>query len=72
MSKPEPTVFVVDDDPSVLKSTERLVRAIGFNVQTFEYAQSFLDGALIDGPACLVLDVQLPAPAGRTRYPARP
>src|SRR5206468_12642270 len=35
MTEAEPTVFVVDDDPSVRRSTERLVRSMGFNGQAF-------------------------------------
>ncbi len=58
------TVFVVDDDPSVRRSTERLVRSMGFAVRTFASAKEFLDNARIEGPACLVLDVRLPGLSG--------
>ena len=64
MSETEPTVFVVDDDPSVRRSTERLVRSMGFNVQTFASAKEFRDRARVEGPACLVLDVHLPGVSG--------
>jgi FixJ family two-component response regulator len=64
MTEPEAVVFVVDDDASVRTSTERLVRSIGLRVQTFVSAREFLDGARPDGPACLVLDIQLPGPSG--------
>jgi len=64
MTEAEAVVFVVDDDASVRTSTERLVRSIGFRVQTFVSAREFLDGAHPDGPACLVLDIQLPGPSG--------
>ena len=67
MSEAEEIVFVVDDDPSVRRSTERLVRSIGFGVRTFATGQEFLDfiaAARVEGPACLVLDVQLPGPSG--------
>ena len=64
MSETEPTVFVVDDDPSVRRSTERLVRSMGFNVQTFASAKEFRDCARVEGPACLVLDVHLPGVSG--------
>jgi len=60
----EPIVFVVDDDRSVRTSTERLVRSAGFVVRTFGSAKEFLDGARLDGPACLVLDVRLPGQSG--------
>ena len=46
------------------ESTERLVRTLGFHVQTFASAQEFVDQAHVDGPACLVLDVHLPGQSG--------
>jgi len=58
------TVFVVDDDPSVRRSTERLVRSMGFAVRTFASAKEFLDNTRVEGPACLVLDVRLPGLSG--------
>ena len=64
MTEAEPTVFVVDDDPSVRRSTERLVRSMGFNVQTFATAKEFRERARIESPSCLVLDVHLPGPSG--------
>ena len=60
----EAIVLVVDDDASVRTSTERLVRSAGFNVRTFGSAQEFLASARPQGPACLVLDVQLPGLSG--------
>src|SRR5215470_20347498 len=64
VSDPEATVFVVDDDPSVRRSTERLVRSMGFNVQTFTTAKEFTERARVESPSCLVLDVHLPGPSG--------
>src|SRR5262247_2576045 len=57
-------VFVVDDDASVRRSTERLVRSVGFDVQTFASAREFLDGARLERPGCLVLDVRMPGLSG--------
>ena len=57
-------VFVVDDDASVRRSTERLVRPLGFGIQTFASAREFLDGARLEKPGCLVLDVQMPGLSG--------
>jgi FixJ family two-component response regulator len=48
----------------VRTSTERLVRSVGFRVQTFASAKEFLDSTRPDGPACLVLDVRLPGLSG--------
>ena len=67
MSEAEATVFVVDDDPSVRRSAARLVRSTGFGVRTFATGREFLDfiaAAPAEGPACVVLDVQLPGPSG--------
>ena len=64
MTEAEPTVFVVDDDPSVRTSTERLVRSVGLAVRTFESAAAFLATTAPDGPACLVLDVRMPGQNG--------
>ena len=64
MTEADPTVFVVDDDPSVRRSTERLVRSVGFNVQTFATAKEFTERARVESPSCLVLDVHLPGPSG--------
>jgi FixJ family two-component response regulator len=60
----EATVFVVDDDASVRRSTERLVRSLGFAVRTYASAPEFLEQARVQGPACLVLDVRLPGLGG--------
>jgi FixJ family two-component response regulator len=59
-SSPPPTVFVVDDDPSVRKSLARLLRSAGFAVETWASAREFLESNRLPGPGCLVLDVQMP------------
>jgi FixJ family two-component response regulator len=60
----DPIVFVVDDDPSVRTSTERLVRSVGFAVKTFGSAAEFLASPRPEVPACLVLDVRMPGQSG--------
>ena len=64
MTEAEPTVFIVDDDLSVRRSTERLIRAAGLKVQTFTSASEFLKNPRPEGPACLVLDVRMPGLSG--------
>ena len=59
-----PLVFIVDDDSSVRKSLARLVRAAGFDVETFASAREFLTRPRYDGPSCLVLDVRMPGLSG--------
>lgn len=60
MPRPEPRVFIVDDDLSVRESLMALVSFAGWPVTTFDSAQAFLDHARAPGPGCLVLDVSLP------------
>ena len=57
-------VFVVDDDPSVCRSIERLIEPAGFKVQSFRSAAQFLAQGRPPTPACLILDVQLPGLSG--------
>jgi FixJ family two-component response regulator len=60
MTEDAPIVFVVDDDLSVRRSTERLIRSIGVEVRTFASAGEFLKNPRPARPACLVLDLRLP------------
>lgn len=60
MADATPMVFVVDDDHMVRVSLQRLIRSEGFSVATFDSAKEFLQNALPNCPACLVLDVKLP------------
>jgi FixJ family two-component response regulator len=60
MMEHQPTVFVVDDNPSVRKALARLLRVAGYQVETFPSARAFLDQGETPRPACLVLDVNLP------------
>jgi FixJ family two-component response regulator len=64
MSKVEPIVFIVDDDHLFRRSTERLIRTSGLNVQPFASARDFLKSSRPEGPACLVLDVRMPGLSG--------
>lgn len=64
MSEPEATVFVVDDDLSVRRGLERLLRSCGYRVATFASAREFLAGGRAEGPSCLVLDVRMPGQGG--------
>lgn len=54
------TVYVVDDDPGVLKALTRLLQASGYSVAAFLSPLAFLDGHDPVAPGCLVLDVAMP------------
>jgi FixJ family two-component response regulator len=59
-----PTVFVIDDDPSVRVALKRLVESVGLNCETFESADSYLRAPQGHVPGCLVLDVRMPGMSG--------
>jgi FixJ family two-component response regulator len=64
MTQEQPVVIVVDDDPSIRKAIDRLLRSVGLRVELFESAQEFLQSNRLDAPSCIVLDVRLPGQSG--------
>ena len=60
----EPTVFVVDDDPSVRRSVVRLLESAGLRVEGFESGEAFLEHQRPTGPGCVVLDVRMSGVSG--------
>jgi FixJ family two-component response regulator len=54
------TVYLVDDDAGVRKALSRLLRAKGYEVQSYVSAQEFLERHDPTGPGCAVLDVAMP------------
>jgi len=59
-----PIVFVIDDDESMRRALERLLRSVGLQVETFSAASEFVGRALPDRPACVILDLRLPGQSG--------
>ena len=55
-----PIVYLLDDEPEMLKALTRLLRAQGLRVRGYTSAREFLAQELHQGPACLVLDVAMP------------
>lgn len=64
MAENDVTLSVVDDDDSVRTSLKRLLKALGFSVQTFKSAEDFLDSGLAQRPDLLVLDVRMTGMSG--------
>jgi len=54
-------VFAIDDDASVRKGLKRLLRSAGYKSEIFESASDFLERDQHAGPACVILDVRMPA-----------
>ena len=57
-------IAVVDDDPAVLKALSRLLRSRAFLVHTYESGQEFLASLAKGLPACVIVDLQMPAMSG--------
>jgi FixJ family two-component response regulator len=63
-SEPEPTVFVVDDDPALLRLIRKLLESSGCRVETFGSGAEFLAAYTPERTGCLVLDVRMPGMSG--------
>ena len=64
MTEKKAVVYVVDDDPSVRKALERLLRSADYDAKTFASAPEFLDFTCPDTPGCLILDIKMPELSG--------
>jgi RNA polymerase sigma factor (sigma-70 family) len=60
----ESIVFVIDDDDSMRRALERLLRSDGLQVETFGAAGEFIGRPLPDRPACVILDLRMPGLSG--------
>ncbi len=57
-------VFLIDDEPSVLKALARVFGATGFRTASFSSPQSFLEQYEPAARGCIVLDVSMPGFTG--------
>ena len=55
-----PLVSIVDDDPSVRRSTRRLLRCSGLRAEAFASGEDFLKSEYVAETSCLILDVRMP------------
>jgi FixJ family two-component response regulator len=60
MSDPAFTIYLVDDDPGVLKALSRLLSTRGYEVRAFPSATDFLSGHDPAIAGCAILDVAMP------------
>src|SRR5918995_653008 len=59
------TVHIVDDDASFRTSVGRLLRACGYEVETYESAEELLTRLPDDpGVSCILLDIKMPGVGG--------
>lgn len=57
-------VYIVDDDESIRKALQRLLKSAGYQALTFASAEDFLDSISGRGEGCLILDIRLPGISG--------
>jgi FixJ family two-component response regulator len=60
----EQVVAVVEDDPGMLRSIERLLKAYKYQTATFTSAEAFLEDTAASAATCLVLDIHLNGMSG--------
>jgi FixJ family two-component response regulator len=59
MKSDKPVIAVVDDEESICRGLERLLRSEGFIAQTFRSGAEFFRSLEGGRPACLVLDIRM-------------
>lgn len=57
-------LYVVDDDEAVRRSIGLLLISRGFKVQAFASGDLFLQGAALNAPGCVILDLRMPGLSG--------
>jgi FixJ family two-component response regulator len=57
-------VFVIEDDPSMLRGVARLLRISGYQVETFATPGLFLEREPHSGRGCALVDLNLPGISG--------
>jgi two-component system, LuxR family, response regulator FixJ len=60
LCKETSAVYLLDDDPSILKATRRLLDSVGWKVEAFSDPIAFLEHAAIHCPELAVIDVVMP------------
>src|ERR1700733_6852465 len=64
MTRTEPIIVVIDDDPEIREALGSLLRSIGLQVKVSASVPEFLQNGRPAGPSCLVLDIRLQGHSG--------
>lgn len=59
-----PTVYIVDDDPAVCRSTAMMLQAHGMESKSYPSGDDFLRGFDAAAPGCVLLDLRMPGMTG--------
>jgi FixJ family two-component response regulator len=60
MAKKVSVVYVIDDDESVRRALERLLRSADLHAETFSSADEFLNSPKQKKNACILIDIRIP------------
>ncbi|MBU6173801.1 MAG: response regulator, partial [Planctomycetes bacterium] len=61
---PTPLIHVIDDDESIRKAVTRLLKAAGYEVQSYTTSGEFLLADQESRVGCIILDIRMPGPTG--------
>jgi len=64
MSTAQPAVYVIDDEPAVLKAISRLLTSAGYTAASFDSPRAFLAQYDAEARGCILLDVSMPGISG--------
>jgi len=67
VTRTKPLIAIVDDDESVCRAMERLVRSLGMSAETYASSEDFvnqIESCPAFQPDCVILDVQMPGMNG--------
>jgi len=64
MKRLPPLIAVVDDEESMRRALQRLLRSAGYLVEIHSSGETFLQAARDEPPACVVLDLHMPGVSG--------
>lgn len=64
MNKKYTKVFVIDDDEEILQSISLLLNSAGYDVESFNNINQFLESDIYSGAGCILLDVFLGGKTG--------
>jgi len=56
----KPIIHLVDDDPSYLQATTRMLRHSGYRVENYSSAQEMLSKLPVHGSGCILTDLRMP------------
>jgi FixJ family two-component response regulator len=64
LEKEKNMVYLIEDDESVRKALQRLLRSAGLDVRAFAGAEEFMQSGDLSQGVCIVVDIQMPGLTG--------